>query len=321
MQPWYTSEDLKSGQERKKTEEQRLEEAYKDGVRKSSADPLKQMPQPAKGSSFSHLSGTSSSPSTSKSPGSTSIDELRAQAAAREAAERAKADALIAQRQKAAGFRIEETPIRTTEGYSDQFNREDVRAAKEASRHRQERHWHEEEAQARKDFQSRPELTDPGGDKVTLWDGQGDQVIKVKEEEGGTEETGMRGTDEGDMTTMTIAKKEEASGTEDTFLAEVPGDEESMEAGNDDSFGSSEQQDGRRRPRESMYPAILGEMIATVLEHEDHLFAKSEHRLLRSYFDLDCEFVYSNRSCSSDLARPFVLHRRVTAPACPTDTA
>ena len=43
MRPWYTNADLRNGRERQKTDDQRLEEAYRDATRKSSHDPLKSM--------------------------------------------------------------------------------------------------------------------------------------------------------------------------------------------------------------------------------------------------------------------------------------
>lgn len=43
LQPWYTDAQLQNGQDRKKSEEQKLEDAYKDSTIKSSNDPLKAM--------------------------------------------------------------------------------------------------------------------------------------------------------------------------------------------------------------------------------------------------------------------------------------
>lgn len=40
LRPWYSDLELKSGEERKKTDEQRLEQAYKDGENKRLSDPL-----------------------------------------------------------------------------------------------------------------------------------------------------------------------------------------------------------------------------------------------------------------------------------------
>lgn len=43
LRPWYSDKDLRSGEERKRTEEQRLELAYKDGESKRLTDPLAAM--------------------------------------------------------------------------------------------------------------------------------------------------------------------------------------------------------------------------------------------------------------------------------------
>ncbi|GAA93906.1 uncharacterized protein L969DRAFT_42785 [Mixia osmundae IAM 14324] len=40
LQPWYTTKDLLSGEERRRTDEQKLELAYKDGESKRTSDPL-----------------------------------------------------------------------------------------------------------------------------------------------------------------------------------------------------------------------------------------------------------------------------------------
>ncbi|PWN52977.1 hypothetical protein IE53DRAFT_366747 [Violaceomyces palustris] len=188
LHPWYSSPDLKSGQERKKTEEQKLEEAYKDSAVKSSNDPLRVMASflakrdNARGSreeaptssrigfgrhqalagsndpSFSAVNGRrqedphsrqalGSRPSPqsllpsragpSSSP-SDPLQGLRAESRAREVSERERAEKLIASKMAekfGRGSMPLETPRTDYLDYSDQFNREDVRAAKVASRH------------------------------------------------------------------------------------------------------------------------------------------------------------------------------------------
>ena len=55
------------------------------------------------------------------------------------------------------------------------------------------------------------------------------------------------------------------------------------------SMESTSSTDSNRPPRESMYPAIFGEMISTVLDTESYLFTLREQILLRSFHDLNYE--------------------------------
>ncbi|UZJ52639.1 hypothetical protein CBS101457_001959 [Exobasidium rhododendri] len=258
LHPWYQNEDLQSGEEQKKSHEQKLEAAYKDSMIKRSHDPLKAMP-----SLSAHQEEDVYRDKTSSS---SRRDDLRSKAEDRERTERARTEALLASRKAAAsGFKIEETPTPARDGYHDQFYREDVRAA---------RGWRQDDARSEQDFQDGPDLDHPGDPtkkgKTETGEGMGEHPTTIKMERTGDEISGKL-----------AAPLRPLDGN-----AQMKRDDSNSSISTESSVGTD---DGKRRPRESMYPAIFGEMITTVLEKESYLFTERERTLLNSFFQMDYE--------------------------------
>ncbi|KDN45269.1 hypothetical protein K437DRAFT_268448 [Tilletiaria anomala UBC 951] len=193
MSPWYSSSDLIPGNERTKSKHQKLREAYKDSKRKKEHDPMNVVREAFSFTSASdattlnrendkrraHLrhfnlpSGPNFSSGESRAAQSSSqrLKPKQQEAMSREAAERARAQALISQRRLECE-QSRETPFSTPLAahgssssawqYSDQFNRDDVRAAHAGSsaavaetREEEERRWQREQEEREQDLKSR----------------------------------------------------------------------------------------------------------------------------------------------------------------------
>lgn len=276
LQRWYQDSDLRSGTERTKSQEQRLEDAYKDSVRKRSNDPILSMPA----SHTSRREAESSAGSRGGTgialgmQGSLSQDDMRSKAQQREAIEQARVEALLQARRRGAGSRLDETPTPAhseSREYSDQFYRDDVRAAHE----NRPRPRTSDSGSGKQDFRVGTQLIDPGGTTGPI------DVREIGDPDPNTGDGGMLNV-----------KKEE--GVEEGF-APLPSGADTVPARptsglvprHSDSSESASSTDSRGHPRESMYPVIFGEMIDTVLDHEAYLFTEAERVLLRSYSQMD----------------------------------
>jgi Fanconi-associated nuclease 1 len=217
--------------------------------------------------------------SESKPSPVTAPDDLQAKAKERERIERARAEALIASRSAASrGFKIEETPTPRRDEYQDQFNRDDVRAA---------RGYRSKIEHAERDFQERPVQVDPGGlEESRRIDGSEKDIKREVGTESGTntmEET----TAERDS--LKIEGTTAIRPATITPLQPLDPNVETKRSDSSSSMESTSSTDSNRPPRESMYPAIFGEMISTVLDTESYLFTRQEQTLLRSFHEMDYE--------------------------------
>lgn len=123
LQPWYANADLRNGREQRKTEDEQLEDCYKDTVRKSSHDPLNAV------QTYMRQKAPPRTWGAKRAPEPQSMEDERQ---AREARER----------ERAAQLRAKRTP--------DRFFRHEARARRDArSRDESRTHAHERAKQRR----------------------------------------------------------------------------------------------------------------------------------------------------------------------------
>ncbi|CAO1620795.1 unnamed protein product [Sympodiomycopsis kandeliae] len=285
---WYDDPDLRSHKERKRTQEQTLEAAYKDSATKSVNDPLKAIagflaqreqaksesrreasaqqqvpPHPeASSNSYRHYvddhTMSSNTDETNKVTGSSRVDGVTGQTMTSIA--------------EPIDAKVDMTVVSTTSA------NEDVIATTDARLHGQE---------------SDKVIVKTEEETVhTIDHAPEDHSIRVKSEP----EDASVITAECAVDRPVKSEQEDASvlgpslehgpydlSTSSTSIADLSKDslDDSFASG-DQSFGQdSEGQGGHRR--ESMYPVLLGEMVATVLADESYLFNEVELATLRAY--------------------------------------
>lgn len=174
---------------------------------------------------------------------------------------------MASRRASAGGFKIDETPTPRRDEYQDQFYRDDVRAA---------RGWKDRES----DFRKGPGQEDPGETREAMTGGS--LYVKAETAEAGAkEEWASRRAGE------SMARNENSHSPSPLCPIDVNvGARRESDSSNTDSTSGVE---GKQQRRESMYPAIFGEMISIVLAEESYLFTTGEQTLLSSFFDMDYE--------------------------------
>lgn len=257
--PWYDDPEMQGPKERKRTEDQRLEHAYKEASLKSSDDPMKAMAQ------------------------------FLAQR--EEAKRRAELDG-----EKLADS--ESTVVGSSSSYKHYVHQgltreQELREQLEQRRRRT--------TQLEQDFRERPDTLDPGGtdqDQGLPLEGASEigTTSLVTDVPTAVETTGigaMNGVDQATMTPLesgqdTIHPIRPTTSIAETTPTVVAGIEIKNEPG-DASFESTSTDamlTGRFGGRQSMYSVLLGEMIDTVLVHEEYLFSEEDVSILHSYAEL-----------------------------------